>query len=62
VGQTVENIGSMVLNLGQKSNNQKSLIQLFLLAFTKAKKFNLIESLYDEYLTSIKAIDGKKEF
>jgi hypothetical protein len=44
-----------------KSNNQKTLIQLFLLAFSKAKKFNLIESLYDEYLTSIKAIDSKKE-
>jgi hypothetical protein len=41
-------------------NNCKTLNQLFLLAFNKAKEFNLIEVLYNEYLNSIDAINGKK--
>jgi len=43
-----------------ETNNQKSLAQLFLLAFNKAKKFKLIKVLYEEYLTSIGAISTKK--
>ncbi len=42
-----------------ETNNQKSLNQLFLLALNKAKKFKLVESLYDEYLNSIEAINSK---
>ncbi|MFX1552504.1 MAG: hypothetical protein ACFFBV_01120 [Promethearchaeota archaeon] len=41
-------------------NNGKTLNQLFLFAFNKAKQFKLIEALYNEYLTSIEAINGKK--
>ncbi|MBN1802779.1 MAG: hypothetical protein JW891_14820 [Candidatus Lokiarchaeota archaeon] len=44
------------------SNNEKSLNQLFLLALTKAKEHDLLQALYDEYLTSLKAISQKKEF
>jgi hypothetical protein len=43
-------------------NNEKTLNQLFLLAFNKAKKFNLLHALYDDYFDSIKAISEKKEF
>jgi len=43
-------------------NNEKSLNQLFLFAFNKAKKFKLLNALYEEYITSIKAISEKKEF
>ncbi|MFX0139979.1 MAG: hypothetical protein ACFFDN_40430 [Candidatus Hodarchaeota archaeon] len=42
-------------------NNCKTLNQLFLLAFNKAKEYNLIQALYSEYLNSIDAINGKKE-
>lgn len=41
-------------------NNSKTLNQLFLLAFNKAKEFKLMESLYNEYLTSIDAIYKKR--
>ncbi|MHA1293220.1 MAG: hypothetical protein ACTSQJ_11200 [Promethearchaeota archaeon] len=44
------------------TNNNKSLNQLFLLAFNKAKRFKLIPALYEEYLGSINAICDKKEF
>jgi hypothetical protein len=43
-------------------NNDKTLNQLFLLAFNKAREFNLLKALFDEYLHSIKAISEKKEF
>ncbi len=43
-------------------NNEKTLTQLFLLAFNKAREYNLLKALYDEYLNSIKAISEKKEF
>jgi hypothetical protein len=43
-------------------NNEKTLTQLFLLAFNKAREYNLLKALYDEYLHSIKAISEKKEF
>ncbi|UCD01014.1 MAG: hypothetical protein JSV23_09030 [Promethearchaeota archaeon] len=41
-------------------NNDKTLNQLFLLAFNKAKKFKLVEALYNEYINSINAINRKK--
>lgn len=44
------------------TNNQKNLNELFLLAFNKAKESKLINALYDEYLTSLKAISEKQEF
>ena len=44
------------------TNNEKTLNQLFLLAFNKAKENKLLEALYDEYFTSINAISKKKEF
>lgn len=44
------------------TNNQKNLNQLFLLAFNKAKETQLIDALYNEYLTSLKAISEKQEF
>ena len=44
------------------TNNQKTLHQLFLLAFNKAKKFDLLDALYNEYYTSVSAIGNKKEF
>ena len=44
------------------SNNDKGLNQLFLLALNKAKEFNLLKELYEEYYTSFKAISQKKEF
>jgi len=43
------------------SNNEKTLNQLFLLAFNKAKECNLLNALYDEYITSINAIANKKD-
>ena len=43
-----------------ETNNHKSLNQLFLLAFNKAKEFKLLEALYNEYLNSINAINSKK--
>ncbi len=43
-----------------KTNNEKTLNQLFLLAVNKAKKFRLLEALYKEYITSINAINKKK--
>ncbi len=43
-------------------NNNISLNQLFLLAFNKAKEFNLLNALYNEYLNSIDAIREKKSF
>ena len=42
-----------------ETNNQKSLNQLFLLAFNKAKEYKLVEALYTEYLNSIDAINSK---
>ena len=44
------------------SNNEKTLNQLFILAFNKAKEYNLLNALYDEYVTSINAIANKKDF
>ncbi|MFX1274322.1 MAG: hypothetical protein ACFFBP_02050 [Promethearchaeota archaeon] len=44
------------------TNNQKGLNQLLLLALDRAKKHNLINVLYKEYLYSFKAILDKKEF
>ena len=41
-------------------NNTITLNQLFLLAFNKAKEFQLIDVLYEEYLNSIDAINEKK--
>ena len=41
-------------------NNEKSLNQLFLLAFNKAKESRLVKALYDEYINSIDAINKKK--
>jgi len=43
-----------------ESNNNKSLNQLLLLALNKAKEFNLVEVLYNEYINSINAINTKK--
>jgi len=43
-------------------NNEKTLNQLFILAFNKAKEYNLLNALYDEYVTSINAIANKKDF
>jgi len=44
------------------SNNDKGLNQLFLLALNKAKEFNLLKELYEEYYSSFEAISKKKEF
>ncbi len=44
-----------------QSNHNYTLNQLFLFAINKAKEFNLIGALYDEYLNSITAINQKKE-
>ncbi len=44
------------------SNNDKGLNQLFLLALNKAKEYNLLKELYQEYYNSYKAISQKKEF
>ncbi len=41
-------------------NNQRTLNQLFILAFNKAKEFKLLDALYDEYINSINAINSKK--
>ena len=41
------------------SNHQYSLNQLFLFAFNKAKSFNMLNHLYNEYITSINAIYNK---
>jgi hypothetical protein len=43
------------------SNNEKTLNQLFILAYNKAKEFELLTALYDEYITSINAIVNKKD-
>ncbi len=42
-------------------NSKKSLNQLFLMAFRKAKDSSLINELYQEYLESFKAICQKNE-
>jgi hypothetical protein len=42
-------------------NNETSLNQLLLFALIKAKEFNLLNTLYNEYLNSIDAINSKKE-
>ncbi|MFX1425154.1 MAG: hypothetical protein ACFFBE_01780 [Promethearchaeota archaeon] len=42
------------------TNNDSSLNQLLLFALIKAKEFNLLNALYDEYLNSIDAINSKK--
>lgn len=42
------------------SNNNSSLNQLLLFSLIKAKEFNLLSALYDEYLNSIEAINNKK--
>ncbi len=42
-------------------NNEKSLNQLFLLAYKKAKEAKLLNELYLEYFNSIKAICQKVE-
>ena len=43
-------------------NNEKTLNQLFLLAYNKAKEYNLLTSLYEEYITSINAIIDKRNY
>jgi hypothetical protein len=43
-----------------ESNNEISLNQLFLFTLVKAKEFDLLNALYDEYLNSIDAINSKK--
>jgi hypothetical protein len=43
-------------------NNNKTLNQLFILAFNKAKECKILNELYDEYIASINAIMEKKEF
>jgi len=56
---------SDILNIDEDiymTNNEKGLNQLLLLALEKAKKHNLINILYKEYLYSFKAILDKKEF
>ncbi len=53
---------SDIIGLGDdiyKTNNQKSLNQLFLLAVNKAKEFKLLEELCNEYISSINAINKK---
>lgn len=45
-----------------RTNNKKTLNQLFLMTYRKAKKKHLITVLYDEYVSSINAISQKKEF
>jgi len=42
------------------SNNEFSLNHLLLFALIKAKEFNLLNALYNEYLNSIDAINSKK--
>lgn len=44
-----------------KLSNQVTLNQLFLFAITKAKENELINTLYNEYINSINAIDKKLE-
>ena len=44
-----------------QNNHQYTLNHLFLFAIKKAKEFNLIEVLYEEYLNSIIAINRKIE-
>jgi len=43
-------------------NNEKTLNQLFLLAYNKAKECNLLTTLYEEYITSINAIIDKRNY
>ena len=43
-------------------NNSKNLNQLLLLALNKAKEYNLVGVLYNEYINSINAINTKKCF
>jgi hypothetical protein len=43
-----------------KISNQVTLNQLFLFAITKARENQLINALYDEYISSINAISNKK--
>lgn len=43
------------------SNNEISLNQLLLFALIKAKEYNLLSALFDEYLNSISAINSKKD-
>ena len=43
-------------------NNEKTLNQLFLLAYNKAKECNLLTSLYEEYINSINAIIDKRNY
>jgi hypothetical protein len=44
------------------TNNNKTLNQLFLLAYNKAKDSDLLNALYEEYTCSIEAISQKIEF
>jgi len=37
-------------------------LRIFILAFNKAREYNLLKELYDEYIHSIKAISEKQEF
>jgi len=43
-----------------KISNEITLNHLFLLTVNKAKEFNLMDKLYNEYISSIDAINGKK--
>lgn len=43
------------------SNNTQTLNQLFLLAYNKAKKFELLDVLYEDYMNSIEAILNKRD-
>ena len=42
-----------------RSNHNYSLNQLFLFALNKAKSYNLVSNLYEEYINSINAIYNK---
>ena len=44
-----------------QNNHKYTLNQLFLFAINKAKECNLIRALYEEYISSIVAINQKKE-
>ncbi|MFX0069517.1 MAG: hypothetical protein ACFFAO_00285 [Candidatus Hermodarchaeota archaeon] len=43
-------------------NNEVTLNQLFINTYNKAREFNLLKELYNEYISSIDAISQKKEF
>lgn len=44
------------------TNDEKTLNQLFLMAFNRAKQKDLLPHLFEEYSNCIGAISSKKEF